>query len=115
LYDEHGGAVWEEGVIVQMQDFSRTFLLDFTPGSQGEGDSADWIDTRDGALTLGMTYTFPNGGPIIRPIAVGETDGWKWIEVRVIPEPATAAILMLTGAVLLTGRPSSRRGDLGHA
>ncbi len=103
LYPEHGGEVWEQGVIIHVQDTHRTFLLDFTPGSQGAGDTADWIDTRDGALVLGTSFTFPEEITII-PIAVGETDGWKWIDVRIIPEPTTTALLLASGVWWLAGR-----------
>lgn len=74
---------FKKGVIVQELRGSITEILDFTPGSRGEGNTADYHDIRDGALVIGETYTFPDSRMTIEPLKTGSTGKWKWIEIRV--------------------------------
>jgi len=71
------------GVTVQELVGSDTRLLDFTPGSQGgAGNEADYVDTRDGALQIGATYTFPDTGLTLLPLEMGISEGVRYLDVR---------------------------------
>ncbi len=92
-WGNYNGAGWAQGLIVHRLIGDITDLLDFTPGSQGgTGDEADYVDTRDGALTVGRSYTFPStspaGGVILRPTATGTAEGLRYIELALTIPPS---------------------------
>ena len=109
IWDDFGGEVWSRGVMVHQTLNSITRLLDFTPGSQGEGNTEDYWDTRDGALTLGNTFQFPNSDFLIQPLETGTgVDGRRYINVRFqltpIPEPGHAVGLAALSLALIGRR-----------
>lgn len=72
-----------EGIIVQELQGDITRILDFTPNSQG-GSNQDHIDTRDGALVVGQSFTFPSSELTLAPLRTGfSADGVPWIDVAV--------------------------------
>lgn len=80
---DFNGQGWAEGIIVQELEDDVTRILDFTPDSQG-GSNQDHIDTRDGALMTGQSYTFPNSELTLAPLRTGfSVDGVPWIDVAV--------------------------------
>lgn len=77
------GSGWSDGVVVQELSGAITRSLDFTPASQGgSGNEADYVDTRDGALRVGQSFTFPNSSLNLSPLQTGVTEGVPWIDVR---------------------------------
>ncbi len=74
---------FERGVLLHELRGSVTDILDFTPGSQGTGSTADFIDTRDGALQIGTSFAFPGTTVVVEPLKTGRTGNWRWIEVGI--------------------------------
>lgn len=83
LWKNFNGAGWTDGIVVSDLRGDITHSLDFTPGSQGgTGNEADYVDSRDGALRVGQSYTFPDSVITLSPLAIGESeDGVRWIDV----------------------------------
>lgn len=79
------GSVWTDGAIVQQHVGQITRILDFTPASQGGvGNEEDYVDTRDGALRVGMSYSFPDRGVRLDTLATGFSgDGVAWLDVQI--------------------------------
>lgn len=83
------GSGWANGIAVHESLGDITRGLDFTPGSQGSvaQNTYDYVDSRDGALTVGNSYTFPTANNIdvtLEPLSTGvDGDGVKWIDVRI--------------------------------
>ncbi len=81
---QFGSSGFTRGIIVHRLTGSITDILDFTPGSAGGlGNQSDYIDTRDGALTIGQEFTFPDIPVTLRPLTTGTNHGTRWIEVAV--------------------------------
>lgn len=82
---DFNGHVWTDGAIVQQRSGQITRILDFTPASQGgTGNEEDYVDTRDGALRVGMSYSFPENGVSLATLANGvSNDGVPWIDVQI--------------------------------
>ncbi len=81
-WSEFNAESWADGIVAHRLEGNRTHSIDFTPGSQGgTGNDKDYVDTRDGALRVGQSYTFPDSGSTVSPLAIGETDGNRWIDV----------------------------------
>lgn len=79
------GDVWADGVIVHELTGDITRVLDLTPGSQGGvGNTEDYIDTRDGALRVGQSFTFPDSSLQLAPLDSGVSpDGVPWIDFAI--------------------------------
>ena len=73
--------VWER------PGFSRSWLVDTTPGSMGSDDE------RDGPISLGRTYSDTTADVHITPVAIGGASPDEWIDVTVNigPFPGNAA------------------------
>lgn len=97
-WSHFGGEVFANGIVVSDLDNAITHSLDFTPGSQGgTGNQEDFVDSRDGALVVGQSYTFPNSSMRLAPLATGTSaDGTKWIDVQITSASDFGDVLKLT-------------------
>lgn len=87
-WSAQNGSGWANGIAVHELQGDITRGLDFTPGSQGgSGNEEDYVDSRDGALVVGSSYSFPTSGGVdvtLAPLATGfDGDGVKWIDVQI--------------------------------
>lgn len=103
LWQGFNASGWSNGIVVSDLSGAVTHSLDFTPGSQGgTGNEADYVDSRDGALVVGQSYTFPNSDITLAPLQTGvSSDGVRWIDVQ----------LALDGQ-FVPGLPGDFNGDL---
>ena len=83
-FDSEG---FRNGIIVHQvpRGSSITRILDFTPGSfvTSIDNERDFKDIRDGALTIGNEYIFPNSSISILPLQTGEQNGINYIDVEI--------------------------------
>lgn len=84
LWEGYNADGWMNGIVVSDLIGDITHSLDFTPGSQGgTGNEEDYVDSRDGALVVGHSYTFPNSEITLAPLRTGiSVDGVRWIDLE---------------------------------
>ena len=85
-----GTNVWRDGIGVFKRNFVGPYyvisdILDFTPNSvPGETKNNKRDDARDGALTIGSQWTFPESNIQLKPISKGTRNGVRYIDVQII-------------------------------